>query len=160
MNTDGQVEAMSEKRTDIQKSDLKSKGEKIPETVTEYLKDKHLTIVNNYRTPDNLWSEHCGLIAVDIAKLFLDAGKNPFIVEVAEDINENGIIRRKSLEPLIFNGRVSWGAHQVCCCDGEAFDPILEGPISIQKYTEAVFGEDINMRVIVPSDEIIEFVSR
>lgn len=157
----GDISGMKNKQEENLKRLSSDKGIKeVPKAVLEYLKNKHTTIVNDYRTPDGLWSEHCGLIAVDIAKLLLDDGRQPCIAEVFEDVHTGHFLHRKELLPKIFDGRISWGAHQVCCCDGQAFDPIIGNPIPVERYTEAVFGEDINIKVIVPYEKIEEFVSR
>ena len=119
--------------------------------------DKNNTILNDYRTPDEQHSEHCGLIAADLAKLFIASGKEPYIMKVSEDLHE---IHFKSLEPLVYEGRVSWGAHQVCCYEDKAFDPIVGKPINISQYTQTVFGESINMEILIPKNQIKEFFSR
>ena len=131
-----------------------------PKTVLDYLESMNATILNDYRTPDGQYSEHCGLIAIDLAKLFIAFGKEPYIMKVSEYIHKNGSIHSKSLNPLVYEDRVSWGAHQVCCCGDEAFDPIVGKPISINQYTQTVFGESINMEILIPKNLIREFVSR
>ncbi len=113
-----------------------AESREVPKTVLDYLRKKHSTIVNDYRASDGRYSEHCGLIAIDIAKLFLDAGRRPYIAKVAEDVNEGGCIQSKSLEPTMYEGRISWGAHQVCVCDGQVFDPMLGEPVAIESYTQ------------------------
>lgn len=132
----------------------------VPKTVTEYLYNKHETIVNDYKTPDGKYSEHCGLIALEIADLLIADGHTPSILEVKENFNENGFIHSKSLLPKIYEGRVSWGAHQICSCDGLIFDPILDRPIKTENYTKEVFGEDIKTGVIFSPEETKEAVSR
>ena len=131
-----------------------------PKTVLDYLRNKHLTIINDYRTPDDRYSEYCGLIAIDIAKLLIEAGHQPYIAKVSEDIREGSSIHSKTLAPITYEGRITWGAHQVCCCDGQAFDPILDAPIDIKNYTKAIFGEDIKMETLIPYEQIEEFINR
>lgn len=138
----------------------RAESKEIPKTVLDYLREKHNTIINDYRTPDGRYVEHCGLIAIDIAQLFLSAGKKPYIAEVSEDVHEGGFIHSKELAPIIYEGRVTWGAHQVCCCDGQAFDPILDGPVPVEEYAKIIFGEDIKMSVLIPYEQIEEFINR
>ena len=138
---------------------LSIESKEFPGTVMNYLQDKHESIINNYRTPNGLSSEHCGLIALDIAKLLLEAGKQPYIAKVSEDIREGSFIHPKMLVPIIYEGKVSWGAHQVCCCDGKALDPMLEAPVFIEDYTKSLFGEDIEMKVLIPYEKIEEFIA-
>ena len=131
-----------------------------PKTVLDYICNKHSTIANDYRAPDGRYSEHCGLIAIDIAKLLLAAGRQPYIAKVSEDVREGSVIRSKTLTPTIYEGRVTWGAHQVCCCNDQAFDPMLDRPIAINDYTKTIFGEDIKMEILIPHEQIEEFINR
>ncbi len=135
-------------------------SKEILETVLDYLREKHATITNDYKSPDGRYPEHCSLIAIDIAKLFIAAGKQPHIAKIAEDVRKGSFIHSKTLAPTIYEGRVTWGAHQVCCCDGQAFDPMLDVPVPIEEYTKTVFGEDIKMEVLIPHEQIEEFINR
>ena len=78
-----------------------------PKTVLDYLCNKHSTIANDYRAPDGRYSEHCGLIAIDIAKLLLAAGRQPYIAKVSEDVREGSVIRSKTLTPTIENCNIN-----------------------------------------------------
>lgn len=137
-----------------------AESREIPKTVLDYIRDKHSTIKNDYKTPDGRYSEHCGLIAIDIAKLLIAAGRQPYIAKISEDVREGELIHSKTLKPTIYEGRVTWGAHQVCCCDGQVFDPILDMPIAIAEYAKEVFGEDIKMSVLIPHEQIEEFINK
>jgi hypothetical protein len=108
----------------------------VPKSVSAYLKKLHETIINDYHAPDGKYSESCGLIALDVAKLFLQSGKRPYIMKVSEDVREGSIVRTKRLSPQAYGGRVHWGAHQVCCCDDMAYARLSESRFllrSIQK---------------------------
>ena len=120
----------------------------VPEVVLDYLQKKHFSILRDYRTPDGKYPEHCGLIAIEI---------KPYIMIVSEDVYKGGISSRV-LEPLLYRGKVRWGAHQVCCCDGQAFDPILGKPIAIEDYTKAAFGVDIRMKVLISSEQVKKLI--
>ena len=129
----------------------------IPATVLDYLRKKHQTIVNCYKDEDGKFSESCGLIAIDIAELLQQEMLEPNIMIIPGQIQNHGI----DLVPIIFKGKIEpWGAHQVCCCNGLAFDPILGFPIAIKDYTRAVFGEEISMRIVITSEEIREILRR
>ena len=137
-----------------------AESKEIPKTVLDYLRDKHETIINDYKTPNGQYAESCSLIAIDIAKLLLQAGRKPYIAGISEKIHKAGFIQPKTLAPTIYKDRITWGAHQVCCCDGQAFDPILKTPIAIEDYIKTVFGEDIKMEVLIPPEQVEEFISR
>lgn len=129
-------------------------------TVIDYLQQKHQSIVNDYHTVDGKYSEQCGLIALEIADSLIKDGREPCIMEVSEYVIKNGSIHSKKLSPKIYGGRVSWRAHQVCFCDGLAFDPILDEPISTQDYTKEIFGENIKTEILLPTDKIKEFIGQ
>jgi len=132
----------------------------IPKTVLEYLASKKVTILNDYKTPSGQHSEHCGLIANALAKLLIEAGKEPYIMLVTEDVHKNGFVYTKDLEPLIYNGNVSWGSHLVCCCENVAFDPMIGNPVNIDQYTQIVFGELIHMGIAVSKDKLKELLNK
>lgn len=133
---------------------------KEPKTVMEYFHQKRLSIINDYHTPDGKHSDSCTLIALEIADLLIKEGHEPIIMLISEDIRENGLIHPKSLSSMIFGGRVTWYAHQVCVCDGLAFDPIFANPISIHGYAAAVFGEEIETRIVLTTEKIKEIIGR
>jgi hypothetical protein len=112
-------------------------------TAIEYLGNKHKTLINNYCTPDGKYAESSNLIAIDMANLLLNEGKErPQIFTIKRwPIFENGLRRRKALEPILFSGRVKFRTHQFCICDGIVYDPLLKGPTSIKKYPIEVFGK-------------------
>ncbi len=128
--------------------------------VCDYLRSKHQEVIHDYKDASGRYSQSCGLIAVDLARLLLAQGAIPSILVISQEVEENGSICPKRLSPLIFEGRVSWYAHQVCCCDNLIYDPILEAPIPTELYTQAVFGEVIPVRKLIPEEEIRRFVSR
>jgi len=131
----------------------------IPKTVLDYIQNKRKTILNEYRTPDGKHSESCLIIAFDLARLFIESGRQPYIAMVTEDTHDNGILSSKDLKPKIFN-KTAWSAHQVCCCDGQVFDPLLEQPVAIGDYTQTVFGEKIEMNVLMPFEKVAEILKR
>jgi len=51
------------------------------ETAEEYLARKHVTLVNNYKTPGGWYCESCGLIAIKMARKLLREGQSPLIMK-------------------------------------------------------------------------------
>jgi hypothetical protein len=133
---------------------------KISKKVTDYISKKHQTIVNDYKTPDGRYSEHCGLVALEVANLLIKDGYEPYIMKIGAIVKENGFVCSKKLTPKIYEGRVSWGAHQVCSCGGLAFDPILDKPVSMKNYTKEVFGENIKTEILFSTKEIKEIINK
>ena len=132
------------------------------ESTLDYLVRKHETLVNDYRTPDGKYREHCGLIAIEVAQRLLAEGKTPRIEKVAEEVHERGFIHSLDLVPLIFRDKWTegWGAHQVCCTDSMAYDPLLGKAVPIKDYCSLMFGKDISMRTLIASEEIKQFINR
>ena len=133
-----------------------SKREEIGRIVSEYLKEKHQHLKNDYRDESGIHVEHCGLIGLDIAKILFDEGYEPKMMVVRQLVDNNFV----TLVPKLFEGRVKWAAHQVCCCDGLALDPVIGKPIEVEKYTQEMFGKDIPMKETIPFERIEEFINR
>lgn len=87
----------------------------VPESVKNYLRKNHLTIVNNYKTSKGKHSESCLLIAMNIARLFVKAGCSPYIKIVKEDVCEPVYTTLRSLIPIIYQGKVVWSFCVLLC---------------------------------------------
>ena len=129
--------------------------------VLRYLADKHKSLLNDYHTPEGNYAESCAVIAADIAKILIKDGKKPTIVSITgKRIDNPHIIASEPLEPVQYEGRVSWGGHTVCVCEGMVYDPMIGRPLPIEEYAHEAFGTDIKMKTMVAEDKIEEFVSR
>jgi hypothetical protein len=131
---------------------------KVPESVINYLHDKHETIVNDYKNSEGE-VENCALIALDVADLLVAVGQEPYVVRlIGNNVVEGGFTRAKNLTPKIFEGRVSWEAHLVCVCNGLVFDPMLGQAVNLESYAKEVFGEDVKTKILL-SPEITRELS-
>lgn len=131
------------------------------ESVETYLARKCKTLANYYRTEDGNFSESCGYMACEIAKILIKNGKKPRIDIVrGVDIIEHGWIHSETLVPIQYKGRIAWGAHQVCCVDDIAYDPMLGAPVPLKNYCKTVFGKYHPMTVLVSEEKMEEFLSR
>lgn len=119
-----------------------------------YLVQKHQALQNDYRTSDGRHSESCTLIALEVAELLLAEGKNPEIRTMAEDISTERYVHPKTLRPLLYEGRVEWYAHQVCCAEDIAYDPLVGRPVPVQEYSRTVFGEDVTMKTSMTPEKV------
>jgi hypothetical protein len=129
------------------------------ESALEYMANIHPTLANDYRTPDGKYSESCGCIAVNIARKLFAEGKNPFILRIRGELIDS--INRKTITPKTFNGRISWGAHQVCCEGGLAYDPMVSPEsIDLDNYCKIAFQENVCTDILVKQEDIKEFISR
>ena len=128
-------------------------------SIEKYLTEKHRFLENDYKTPDGEFAESCSLIAIDIARMLLREGRKPAIVMVTGKKREDeSIVANKPLVPSRDEGRVVWGGHVICTCDGLAYDPMIGGVISLADYPNKAFGAEIDMNTIKEGDALVAFV--
>ena len=127
--------------------------------VLSYLSDKHETLKNDYRTPDNEYSESCSIITCDVAEILINKGANPEIGSITGEVLDS-IGNRSSLVPRTYQGRIRWGGHMICVNEGIAYDPMIEKPIKLEEYLKTVFESEVIYTTRVPSDEVQEFIDR
>ncbi len=126
--------------------------------VLRYLEEKYHDLENNY-SADGVHAESCSLLAMDIAKLFINKGYKPQIFSVrGEVIDLSG--NTETLYPKRYSNQVSWGGHTVCVFNEVVYDPMLGVPVSIDEYRRNAFSKDVNLYVEIDSDKIVEFVAR
>jgi hypothetical protein len=117
-----------------------------------YLTEVNKTLVNDYRTSDGKHAEACSLIAIDIARILLAEGKKPKLVLIS---GKTGL-----LKPIQYGGRVSWGGHTVCVCEGLAYDPMIGRPLPINEYIRQAFGSDVEVKTTISEEEMDRFIKR
>ena len=129
------------------------------ESTLEYLANMYPVLGNDYRTPDGKHSNSCCHIAVEIAKRLIFEGKSPYIIGIEGEELGNG--NREVIVPKRYNGRIEWGAHQVCCEGILAYDPMVDSkPVLLLDYCEIAFKDKSDFEILVPSEKIVEFVHR
>lgn len=124
--------------------------------VLDYLDLKYKSLTNNY-SEDGIYREHCGLIATDIAKLFMNKGLKPELFSVRGQIVDK-VGNSESIRPKRYNGQVTWGGHTVCVLDGIVYDPIIGKPIPIELYKMTAFEKEVRMYVQIEANKMEEFV--
>jgi hypothetical protein len=139
--------------------EIAEKVSEIPKSVLEYLKEMGLNLKNDYRTKDGKYIESCSLIAADIAKLLLAENMSPYLMSIRGQKKDDGI-NRTSLVPKAYDGRVTWGAHVVCCVDGLVLDPMIGEPKTIDEYSRMAFENQAECKIEIPTEKIEEFISR
>ena len=85
--------------------------------------------------------EHARAMAAQLAA----EGKKPWIGMLREfEEREQGRFHFP-LIPLRFKGASApvWTTHYVCCCDGYAYDPLLDRPEPLATYSTTLFGREI-----------------
>ena len=125
----------------------------------EYMANLHSTLANDYKTSDGNHGENCTHIALDIAERLLAEGKAPYVAGIQGKLIDS--INRDEIFPKLFEGRISWGKHQVCCDNGLAYDPMIASePVAIDDYCKMAFEGEVEMDVLIAQNEIIEFIER
>ncbi len=138
------------KKTDIERED----------PILAYFDSKGKFLANDYSsTPDGNYVDSCTLIALDMARLLLEAGKRPSIMTVVgERVMNPAFVTHKTLVPVQYQGRVKWGSHVVCVCEGLVYDPMIGKPVSIETYAHQAFGVDVVMETMVSEDRIVDYL--
>jgi len=123
------------------------------ETALEYMANLHPSLANDYKTPNGAYKESCSGIAINLAKRLLDEGKIPYIAEIHGKFIDDA--NRKPIVPKQYNGRISWGAHQICCVDNLVYDPMISPkPITLDEYFQVAFEDEIEMEVLMNRDRV------
>ncbi|HMG36430.1 MAG TPA: hypothetical protein VKM94_21015 [Blastocatellia bacterium] len=109
--------------------------------LADYMAEKRAAMAESY-------SGNCLRIALEVAGLLRSEGKAPVVYTLSRVEKRGEDLFYGPLSPLRYRGKVTWTRHYVCCCDGQAFDPMLPEPTPVEGYTRAAFGIDIPLEVI------------
>jgi len=97
----------------------------------------------------------CPSLALRVGSFLLEEGANPYVMSVCPADECHG-----RLSPRAYGGRVKWRFHMVCCCDGEAWDPLVGVPVPLDGYCQQAFGEKLPMKVAFTEEETSEKARR
>jgi hypothetical protein len=123
-----------------------------------FLASKARTLTNEYKD-ENGHLEHCGLLAIDVARLILEEGGHPSLYAIrGQIIDSDG--NRKTLTPKQYNGKITWGGHTVCENQGIIYDPMVGRAVPLSQYLEETFTEPVTSKIDVPSDKIQDFIDK
>jgi len=97
---------------------------------------------------DDTYPGDCRRHAEELAKLLRHEGREPWIGRLRKTTTYGESTMHHPLIALRFRNRglvavPAWTTHYVCCCDGLAYDPLLDDPVPIESYSERVFGEEL-----------------
>jgi hypothetical protein len=126
------------------------------EPVMQYMSERHEILTDAYVTPDGKINRHlCTHIALDIAELMIDEGMKPRVLQFRARVIDPKTSREKGefLIPKPYKGKARWSAHQVCCTDGMAFDPMFGEPVPDDEYIKEAFeneDEHVIRRIMFP----------
>ncbi|MBP9771707.1 MAG: hypothetical protein KBD16_02160 [Candidatus Pacebacteria bacterium] len=118
----------------------------------EYLKSEFVELSNNYRKGGHTAS--CTLVAFDVAGIVLEEGGHPSILSIVGQKVDS--INTKTIVPKCFEGRITWGAHQVCENEGIVYDPMVGKPLPLETYLQTVFTEPVEAEVRFSTEQIKE----
>lgn len=123
-----------------------------------FLASKAPRLANQY-SDENGQLEHCGLLAIDIARLILEEGGHPNLYAIRGQVVDS-VGNRKTLIPKQYHGKITWGGHIICENQGLVYDPMIGRTIPLPQYLEETFTEPVTGEISVPSDKIQDFVDR
>ena len=76
----------------------------------------------------------CSQIAISIAEMIVDVGKNPDILRIGKrDMSDK-------LKPKMYPRMAPWNYHDVCRLDKVVYDPNLGFPCHMDDYMEKLFN--------------------
>jgi hypothetical protein len=110
----------------------------VTETAPDYLRTTSAAMTDRYTAAD------CVTHAMAVAERLHAAGRAPWIGRIRHVTTRGEDLFHEPLIPLRFRSSC-WNTHYVCCCDGNAYDPILGQPVRLPDYTRAVFGHEIDV---------------
>ena len=117
-----------------------------PNKTLAFLESEHKKLTQQY--------SNNRFLANEVAKLLMEDGLAPHI-EMVYEVRDDQVVL---FLPQIYEGKMSpWHAHFVCCTENQAFDPILGYPINKENYTKELFGQEIEMKVSVPAEDMDKY---
>jgi hypothetical protein len=130
------------------------------ESAHEYFFRMHQSLANNYRTPDDNFSESCFSIACEIAKRFLLEGQEPTIYWVGR-MHAESESKRPMLKPLRYGGKVEWACHVFTGVEGIIWDPLLPKPTALRDYPLLAFDNKCSeVHITIPNSKIRKVLQR
>jgi len=128
-------------------------------TSLEYMNNLYPALSKDYKTEDGKYNESCYCIAINIAKRLLDEGKSPYIIKIYGKLKDG--VNREAIIPKPFNGRVIWGAHQICCENNLAYDPMISPePVSLDDYFKIAFEGNVEKKISMPQERMSKFFGK
>lgn len=113
----------------------------------KYLQEKFSDLENDYKTPDGNNAQSCSLIALEVASILKKEGRVPQIVTITGMKVDS--VNTETLYPKRYEGRVGWGGHVVCQCDGLIYDPMVGIPMDKDTYLQTTFLNSVEEGEVV-----------
>ena len=90
---------------------------------------------------------NCLAAARELASLLVSEGRRPWIARLRKTEMHPTHVFHGPLIPRVEGVAATWTTHYVCCCDGNAYDPLVGEVLPIETYSLKVFGEQIALEV-------------
>ncbi|HZS48979.1 MAG TPA: hypothetical protein VFC63_28160 [Blastocatellia bacterium] len=119
----------------------------------EYFAERHRSLAESY-------SVDCLVIARELAKRLLREGKQPYIATMVRLEQWKQGAFYGPIIPVRYSGRVTFTRHYVCCCDGLAYDPLLEKPAVLDEYSLQAFAMNIPIQTFIPPEGMQEYLAK
>lgn len=99
------------------------------------------------------------LAAVEtLAGLLLEEGRSPWIGRLRKSEARGDTVFHAPLMPLRFHGAITWTTHYVCVERGIVYDPVALRPLPLGRYSQAVFGEEIQIEAFISEDDVERYL--
>ena len=116
---------------------------KVSKRFLDYFSSKHKSLGRNYSTEFGEGRDSCLLIAIELAQKLREEKIEPTILKVMADKDQDDW-----LIPRGYNPKIRWYVHIICSANGLIYDPLLKNPISINKYSQRVFGRTLSFQEV------------
>lgn len=97
----------------------------------------------------------CVTHACRLVELLLAEGRAPWIGRLRHWTTLHGAPFRLPLIPVRFAAAreaPAWSTHYVACAGSEVYDPLLDGPVAVEPYTEMVFGKSVAIEELLDAE--------
>lgn len=128
----------------------------IPE-VSDYLNMKgQIYLASNYKS-DGGCRLACEYVAIQVAQRLLRHNLSPRFDEL-RPVTDISASSHPRLIPLVFEGRVDWAWHVICCIDDVVYDPVARRPVIYENYQQIMFDVPIIRSVSYREEELAEIM--
>lgn len=121
------------------------------ENAREFMERMHKELREDYKFRGVRYKDLCWALAVTIGKKLLDEGQSPHLEQIVAPST-----RTRQIVPVRFKGNVSWGAHVVCICNQNAWDPVLGSPEPCETYSQKLLGEKLPLQPYKSTADLIK----
>jgi hypothetical protein len=101
---------------------------------------------------------NCLAVVETLAAMLLEEGRSPWIGRLRKSEARGDSVFHAPLMPLRFHGAITWTTHYVCVDRGIVYDPVALRPLRLRRYSQVVFGEEIQIETFVAESDVERYL--